>query len=148
MNVRTWLLGFALIGFSSAAVALPAHCTPVIGKAWIRAAPPGAKMLAGYATVRNPCAKAMQVTGVSSRDFATAMMHETVLLNGMSTMRHTATVTIPAGGEVVFAPSGRHIMLMGPARVFRVGDKVGITFVLSDGKKLEADFMVLRDPPH
>ena len=104
-------------------------------------------MLAGYATVRNPCAKAVQVTGVSSRDFAAAMMHETVLANGMSTMRHTATVTIPAGGEVVFAPSGRHIMLMQPMRVLKVGDKVRITFVLSDGTKVAADFAVLRDLP-
>ena len=147
MNVRTWLLGFALLGFSSAAVALPAHCTPVIGQGWIRAAPPGAKVLAGYARLRNPCAKAVQVTGVGSPDFAMAMMHETVVANGMSTMRHAPTLGVPAGGSLVFAPGGRHIMLMNPRRALKPGDKVRITLSLSDGTKLSADFPILRDAP-
>ena len=138
--------GLLLWWASSAAVAAPA-CAPTIEKAWVRAAPPGAMMLAGYAVVRNDCAQAAVITGATSQAFAEAMIHETRVENGMSSMQHVDRLPLPAKGSVAFAPGGRHLMLMDPARALREGDKVRITLRLADGREIAADFPVRKDAP-
>jgi copper(I)-binding protein len=147
MNVRSLILGLSLLGLSSAAVAAAPSCAPVIDKAWVRAAPPGAMMLAGYAIVRNPCARAFAIIGVSSSDFAMAMVHETLLENGVSKMRHAASLPVPAHGEVLFAPGGRHLMLMNPTHALKVGDKLKLSLKLANGSSVSADFPIRREPP-
>lgn len=149
MNAHSLLTGLALMFTASAAVAVaPAGaCQPVIAKAWIRAAPPGAMMLAGYATVRNPCPRAIAVVAVEAADFGSAMMHETVVENGVSKMRHTDRLALPARGELRFAPGGRHLMLMQPRRPLKEGERSVLTLVLADGRRLAATFSVRRDPP-
>lgn len=138
--------GLVLWLASSAAVAAPA-CTPTIEQSWVRAAPPGSMMLAGYAVVRNDCSQAVVITGATSKSFAEAMIHETRLENGMSSMRHVEGLPVPARGSVAFAPSGRHLMLMDPARALREGDEVRITLRLADGREISADFPVRKDAP-
>lgn len=140
-------MGLSLLGCSSAAVAAAPTCVPTIENAWVRAAPPGAMTLAGYATVRNPCARAFAITGVSSGDFAMSMIHETLVDNGISKMRHADSVSLPAHGEVRFAPGGRHLMLMNPKRKLKDGDKLKFTLTLADGRRISADFSILKDPP-
>lgn len=121
---------------------------PTIGKAWVRAAPPGASVLAGYATVRNDCSRAFVITGVGSTEFASSMIHETLVDGGVSKMRHVESVTLSAGGEVRFAPGGRHLMLMNPKRRMKVGEQVRISLKLKDGRLLSADFPILAEAPN
>ena len=116
------ILGLGLLACASAAVAATPACVPTVEKAWVRAAPPGAMMLAAYATVRNPCPAALVVTGVESGDFAMAMMHETLIENGVSKMRHAQSLPLPARGELRFEPGGRHVMLMQPRHAIKAGD--------------------------
>lgn len=103
--------------------------------------------LAGYASLENHCGKIMTVSAVSSRDFDMAMIHETVVENGVSKMRHTDALVIPANGSVAFTPGGRHLMLMMPARELKPGDKVKLTFALAGGGEVVGEFPVLRDAP-
>jgi hypothetical protein len=147
MNVRSLLAGLALLSCSSAAVASPAICRPTIEAAWIRAAPPGTTMLAGYARVRNGCARDIAVTGVGSKDFAMSMVHETVMQDGMSQMRHARALAIPAHGVLEFAPGGRHLMLMHPRRAFKLGDRVAVELKLGDGSRMGANFVVAEAAP-
>lgn len=104
-------------------------------------------MLAGYARVRNPCARDFAITGVVSKDFAMSMVHETLMQDGMSRMRHARTLIIPAHGEMEFAPGGRHLMLMHPRRAFKAGDRVPVELQLGDGSRLGADFVVGNSAP-
>ena len=76
-----------------------------------------------------------------------AMIHETVVENGVSKMRHAAEVTVPAKGSVAFTPGRWHLMLMMPTRELKPGDKVSLTFALANGEKIAAEFPVLRDAP-
>ena len=140
-------MGLVLLGFSSAAVAAAPACVPTIEKAWVRAAPPGAMMLAGYAIVRNPCPRAFAITAVSSGDFAMSMIHETLVENGVSKMRHADSLSLPAHSELRFAPSGRHLMLMNPKHALREGDQLKLTLQLADGRRISADFIIRKDPP-
>jgi copper(I)-binding protein len=150
MNAPSLLLGLALIASASAAVAAPppgAACQPLVEKAWIRAAPPGAMMLAGYATVRNPCPRAIAIVDVAAVDFASAMIHETLVENGVSKMRHADRLPVPARGALAFAPGGRHLMLMQPRRPLKAGERTVLTLLLADGRRLSAEFTVRRDAP-
>ncbi len=104
-------------------------------------------MLAGYAVVRNPCAGARTVTGIATAEFASAMIHETMVVDGVSKMRHAPALRVPARGELRFAPGGRHLMLMQPRRALKPGSKVRLSLVLSDGKRVSAGFLVRREPP-
>ena len=104
-------------------------------------------MLAGYASVENGCRKAVVIKSVTSDDFGMVMIHETVVENGISKMRHLDALTVPAKGSASFAPAGRHLMLMAPVRELKPGDKVSLKFVLADGKVILAEFALRRAMP-
>jgi periplasmic copper chaperone A len=48
---------------------------------------------------------------------------------------------VPANGTVAFSPGGYHVMLMQPKHAVNPGDKVVVTFELSDGSKLPITFV-------
>ena len=104
-------------------------------------------MLAGYARVRNGCARPFSISGVAAQDFAMSMVHETVTQDGMSRMRHASSLAIPAHGVLEFAPGGRHLMLMHPRRAFKAGDRVRVELKLADGSRLGAEFTVGNAAP-
>lgn len=145
MNARALLPGLMLLMATSAAVAAPTQCTPVFERGWIRAAPPGATMLAGYGELRNPCAKAFAVTGLRGRDFVMAMVHETRVDKGVSRMRHAKSTPLPARGTLRLAPGGHHFMLMHPKRPLPEGTLVKLDLQLADGRSLPIELKVQRE---
>jgi copper(I)-binding protein len=151
MNGKQFLLGLGLCAMASAAVAGPSAkaptCTLKIENAWVRAAPPASMQLAGYALLKNDCPMVATLTSVTSQDFAMAMVHETVIENGVSRMRHVDSLAVPANGSAIIAPGGLHLMLMNPTRELQPGDVTTLKFALADGSEVTAEFPVLRDAP-
>ena len=140
-------VALALCFLATPALAAKAACRPVLVASWVRAAPPGASLLAGYATVRNDCAVAVTIIGAESLDFGSVSIHETVVEGGVSRMRAVGEVRIAPHAQATFAPGGRHLMLMGPARPLPEGATARIRFVLADGSRVFAEFPVRREPP-
>lgn len=147
MNVPGLSVGLLLALLSSAAVGASAPCTPAIESAWVRAAPPGAKTLAGYLVLRNPCEEAVEVVDVESLDFGMPMIHRTEQVDGVSRMRPAGKLDVPAGGELRFEPNGLHLMLMKPLRPLAEGDKARLRLVLADGRRIYAEVPVRRSAP-
>lgn len=147
MNATRLLVGLIALSAASAAVAAPRACTPVVEQAWIRAAPPTAMALAGYARVRNVCGHAASIVGARSAAFGSAMLHATAMTKTMSTMREAGALPVPARGELRFSPGGNHIMLMQPRAALPEGRRVRVELLLSDGRAIAADFVVRRDAP-
>jgi len=87
----------------------------------------------------------MVITDASSSEFVMGMIHETVVLDGVSQMRHVKSLPLPARGALSFAPGGRHLMLMHPKRQLKVGDKVKVSLKLADGRQISAYFAVSKD---
>ncbi|MBN8481796.1 MAG: copper chaperone PCu(A)C [Xanthomonadales bacterium] len=112
----------------------------VVESAWIPPAPPGMAMYAGYATLANRGDADVVITAAQSPQFDDVSIHETVVVDGVSKMRALDAITIPAGGEATLAPGGRHLMLMEPRAA--IGTKVDIVFVLADGRRVTAGFVV------
>jgi periplasmic copper chaperone A len=103
--------------------------------AWIRVVP-GSPMAAAYLTLHNAGREPVVVTGVTSPRIASAMIHETQLSNGQSSMRPHPALRIGAGETVRLAPGGLHIMLEQTSRPLAVGEAVVLTLKLQDGAPL------------
>lgn len=86
--------------------------------AWIRQAPPGAPTMAGYARITNKGSKPLQLTGISSADFAAAEVHESRMRDGQMRMRRLDPLTLAPGQTLNLAPAGDHLMLMRPVAAF------------------------------
>lgn len=104
-----------------------------INHAWIREAPPGAPMLAGYLCLDNRSNKALTITGVESPAFSHIMMHRTEITDGMARMLRQNEVTIPAGKQVCLEPGGLHLMIPAPEQRLVAGDQVELILQFSDG---------------
>ncbi|MCG6872513.1 MAG: copper chaperone PCu(A)C [Gammaproteobacteria bacterium] len=137
-----------LLAFLSGPPAFPAGDAGLaVDDAWVREAPPGAMTLAGYLVLRNHSDQKQVLTGASSPDFASIMMHRTEQVDGMARMTHQQTVVIPPGAEVRFAPNGYHLMLMNPKHPLRSGDTLRIRLEFDPGGVREIEFPVRTDAP-
>ena len=135
------LLAMAIVGQASAAGRL------VVEQAWIRTAPPGAMMLAGYASLRNAGDAPLVVTGADSADFGSVSLHQSIEENGVERMRPLGKIEIAPGVSVVFAPGGKHFMLMQPARELKSGDTVKVHISTETGEGATVEFSVRDTAP-
>jgi periplasmic copper chaperone A len=120
-------------------VAVGAATPPALSAqdAWIRATP-GADVAAAYLTLHNAGTQPVVVSGVRSPAAEAAMIHESTLVDGKSTMRPREPLRIAAGETVRFAPGGLHIMLHGLKRPLAVGDEVPVTLLIEGGGSVTA----------
>ena len=127
--MKTVILSAAL----AAAAALSAPCEaqqanprPLrIGHPWTRPTPPGAAAAVGYLRIDNDGPVADRLLGGSSPLVDRIEVHQVTLIGGVMRMRPVVGgLTIPAHGTATLAPGGFHLMLIGPKRQFKVGDRI------------------------
>jgi hypothetical protein len=118
-----------LAGWIALLASLPLHAgSPLLVRdAWIREAPPGMEVLAAYMTIENRGTREQRLVSASSADFTAVEIHTTQISNGTASMTRQTSLALPAGGNLVFAPGGNHLMLMHPQRALRAGDQVTLT---------------------
>lgn len=113
-----------------------------VEQAWIRWLPANLPA-AGYATIANDGDGVQRLTGVSSPDYGSVMLHRSRLAQGDSTMEMVDHLDIPAHGSVKLAPGGYHLMLSHATHPVKPGDKVPMRLRFADGSVLQVDFSVL-----
>lgn len=118
-----------------------------VSGAWIRTAPPGAMMLAGYATLRNSGDAPLTITGASSDAFGDVSLHESVEIDGVARMKALGEIGIAPGASVVLAPGGKHLMLMRPKGEVKAGESIKIRIETKSGEGANADFVVRDTAP-
>lgn len=118
-----------------------------VERAWIRTAPPGAAMLAGYAVLHNSGDTPVIVHGASSPDFGAVSIHETVEVDGVERMQHVEQIEVAPDATVTLAPGGRHFMLMRPSHVLPSGALSRIHLDTNDSDGVDADFVVRDEAP-
>lgn len=131
---------------SACAVAsAPAHAagTQAItaSHAWVRWLPNNLPA-AGYVTLTNASEKNIDLTDVTSPDYGSAMLHQTVSNGSTTNMVMVEKATVPAHGSLTIAPVGYHIMLEEPTRKIAPGDTVHLKLQFSDGETLDTPFAV------
>ena len=125
---KTVLLMFILLNLSVSA----SETDVSVEDAWLRAAPPGAHMLAAYATVVNQGDGPIDLVGADSEAFGMTEIHRTVEVDGVFKMKEQKRLWIGAGDSLSMNPGGLHIMLMKPKQSLDVGDTVDITLQFED----------------
>ncbi|MBS0576732.1 MAG: copper chaperone PCu(A)C [Proteobacteria bacterium] len=132
-----------------AAQASGAHvlATVRVDGAWVRAAPPGTDMLAGYMVIHNMGKTPLRLESAESEAFGMAELHRTTIKNGVSTMQPAGAQVIVAGGELRIAPGGLHWMLMAPKRALKIGDAVGFSLHFAGGGVANVRAVVATQAP-
>lgn len=132
-----------LLGAAFAALAaLPLGAQPgvpagalTVADAWVRAIP-GAAVAAAYMTLHNGGKQPVRVIGVRSALAGHAMIHETRLENGVSTMRPHEPLVIAPGASVTLEPGGLHLMLHDLAHPLAVDEQVPLELLLDGGGRV------------
>jgi periplasmic copper chaperone A len=135
MTRLTVLLASVLFATSAWAAGL------TVSGAWVRHLPAGVPA-GGFFTLHNQSKGAVALVGASSPDYAMVMLHKTVEEGGTSKMMPVDRIEVPAGGAVAFHPGGYHLMLMHAKHEIKVGSRIPVTLVFSDGAKVTAQFEV------
>lgn len=115
-----------------------------ISQAWVREAPPNAKVMAAYMKIENHTAKQQVLTGVTASAFASVQIHETMQMDGMASMQPVKQLTIPAQGNVTLEPGGMHMMLFDPATALKSGDVVNFTLKFANGSTITTSAKVQK----
>ena len=131
------LASLALLGVARAA-GTPAL---TVQDAWVRVTP-GADVAAAYLTLHNPGSSAVVVIGVRSSVAGHAMIHETRVGNGLSSMRPHEPLTLAPGATVQLAPGGLHVMLGMLAHPLAVGERVPLELLLEGGGTVAVSALV------
>ncbi len=84
----------------------------IIVSAWSRATPPGSSNGAIYGQIKNQSGRDVHLASVASPVAGHAMLHATVVRDGMSRMED-GEMALAANGSMVLRPGSGHIMLMG-----------------------------------
>lgn len=137
--MRIRLLEPALVGALLVSPAFAADVT--VSGAWMRALPAHLPA-AGYFTLRNRGKDAVSLTGANSTACGMLMLHKSTQSGGVGGMEDVASVAVPAGGELKFAPGSYHLMCMDPTAAVKPGTSVEVTLSFSDGGKAVVAFAV------
>ena len=99
---------------------------------------------AGYFKLTNdgPADVLMAVTA----NFPRVMMHQSLMQEGVMTMKHRMMVEVPAQGELEFAPGGYHVMFMGLSNGWTVGDEIEASLQFKNAGTLDIKFTVTERP--
>lgn len=97
---------------------------------------PGADVAAAYMTLHNPGTVAVAVIGVRSALAGHAMIHESRIQDGRSTMRPVERLVVAAGASVHLTPGALHVMLQMLDHTPAVGESVPLVLQLEGGGTL------------
>jgi periplasmic copper chaperone A len=82
-----------------------------------------------YCSIMNRGTADDRLLSISTPAAASAMIHETTVINDVMKMRMLETVLIPAGKTVELKTGGTHVMLMGLKAPLKRGETVEMEFV-------------------
>ena len=112
-----------------------------IDQPWARATPPGAKIAAGYLTIRNT-GGADRLVSASSPAAEKVETHVTVKDGDVSRMREVKGYAVPAKGKVELTPGGSHLMLVNIKAPLKEGEKVPLVLRFEKAGEVKTELAV------
>lgn len=140
--------GIAAALIAAAVTAAPAHEFKAgdieIVHPWSRATPEGAKVAAGYLTLKNDGAEPDRLVSVGGAIAGKSEIHEmSVDQAGVMTMRPVSGgIEIPAGGSVELKPGSFHIMFMELKHGIKQGEEFKGSLTFEKAGTVEVEFAV------
>jgi copper(I)-binding protein len=143
--MKTSFVSIALV-LGLAGTALAAGVSFSARDGWVRAAPEGARALAGYVQLANEGEQTLRIVDASSAAFEAVAFHESYEDEGMARMRAVGALEIPAKGSLSLAPGGLHLMLLRPTRPIAEGANIVVDLLTEEGDPLPVVLQVRRGP--
>jgi copper(I)-binding protein len=131
---------FALSVFT--AVSFSVNAQVEIENPWSRATAPGAKVGAGYFTIRNKAEKPDRLVGASSAAAARVETHVVEKQGDVMRMREVKGYEVPAKGSFELKPGGPHLMLVDIRRQLKAGEKVPVVLRFQNAGEVKAELEV------
>lgn len=100
--------------------------------AWVRLPAVAGRPGAAYFTLHGGAAETA-LARVTTDAAARAELHESMAMGHMTTMRPLASVPLPAGGTIRFAPGGNHVMLFDLKPGLAPGGSATLRLTFADG---------------
>ena len=94
---------------------------------------PGRTASVAYMILNNRGDSPAVLTRISSEQFATVELHETILMDGIAKMQALDYVSIEANDHIDFAPGGKHVMLFKPAQAWAPGKSISLQLHFESG---------------
>jgi copper(I)-binding protein len=113
-----------------------------IENAWSRATAPGAKVGAGYFTIRNQSAAPDRLIGASSAVAARVETHVVEKQGEILRMREVKGYEVPAKGSFELKPGGAHLMLVDIKRPLKEGEKLPLVLRFQNAGEVKAELEV------
>ena len=115
-----------------------------VENAWARATPKGAKVAAGYLTIKNDGEEQDRLVAAEAAFAGKAEIHLMRMNDGVMQMRPVSDgIAIPPGGTLKLEPGGYHLMFMKLAAPLNEGDAVSGALVFEHAGKVPVTFQVL-----
>ncbi|CAM3861724.1 hypothetical protein CCOS865_05080 [Pseudomonas reidholzensis] len=121
-----------------------------IAHPWSLELPPNAPNVAAYFVIHNNGKQDDRLLGVDSPISADAQLHEHAkTAEGLMKMQQVPSVTVPAGKDLVFAPSAYHVMLMQPKdrSLLSEGKRFPLTLHFEKAGDVTVEVAVQKQPP-
>lgn len=141
--MRRLVLGVVLAGLAATASAQGSSIH--VMQPQIRASLGNVPTAAAYLTLHNR-GPADRLVGASCACAAAVTLHTTVDQGGVARMVEEKTIALPAGGQVAFAPGGRHLMLTGLKAPLRAGARADIVLRFEKAGAITAAFIATDTP--
>ncbi len=116
----------------------------VINDPWIRSAPSNAPALGLFMQINNNSDKDIKLLSVNASGYKRIELHRTIAHSGMMKMVKQDFMPIPAQGILYLKPGSWHVMLIGPKRVSRIGEKVIISLKFDNGATQVVEALVKK----
>lgn len=117
----------------------------VIEHPWARATPPGAANGAGYLVLKNHGQIADKLLAASSVVADRVEVHTHIMEEEVMKMRKVDSLELPPGGDVVLAPGGLHLMLIGLKHQLTDGETFPVELTFEHAGSTTIEIQVQKD---
>lgn len=100
-----------------------------------------------YMTIENPSAAPQSIVAVTTKDAASAGIHQTQMEGKMMKMTPVAALVVPGMGSVELKRGGYHIMCTGVKTPLKPGDTLHLVLKLKNGKSIPVAVAIRAEDP-
>lgn len=102
--------------------------------------------MAGYMEIHNNSQNNIEIFSISSDAFAHVEMHRSAEMDGFAKMLPQKKLNIPANDKLILQSGSYHLMLIKPKKWLRHGEKVKLTFTLSNQQTQSIEISIKKSP--